>query len=465
MLVAKGLFLKNRKPLVILCYPRINYESNYRYSWIPYSLMIIADAIIQQGLVDVEIFDANGQSDDIFKNLVLREKERLISVGFSIMTGGSQINHAIELADWLCRHIPNALKIFGGPHVNVLPEQTLRHPVVDCCIVGPGQITFPSVLKAILGLHSWSSVPGCWRKLASGKVLSPSLIVPTDWKLHPILNWSRFDLSSYIRQEEAVAERTLNYISSYGCIYRCQFCYEQIYQNKYHYLSSSQVLDDFEYLQSSYDLGGIKIYDANFFVNRPRVEEFIRVCRQRPINLRWAASIHPRDILFFQKRNSNFLNELHQSGCSRLLIGAESGDDSVLKQTIRKSVTAEEIFECARMVDSSGIRGAFTFILGFPEESRKQKNNTIELAHNIFELSSLPEIRFHGFQPYPGTSLFDVALRGGYVAPNCLEGWSDCDYYENLQTPWLDEDDKAIIDRYSKKDGRRNSDAQERGVS
>lgn len=428
-------------------------------------MMFIADTIIQQGLVDVEIVDANTQSDDIFKNMVLHEKERLLAVGFSIMTGGAQISHAIDLADWLCHHVPNALKIFGGPHVNVLPEQTILHPVVDCCMVGAGQITFPRGVEAILDLCSWSSVPGCWRKLPSGEILRPSLMVPSDWELQPIFNWSRFDLSSYVRQEEAVAARTLNYISSYGCSYRCQFCYEQIYQNKYHFFSASQVLDDFEYLQSSYDLGGIKIYDANFFVNKPRVEEFISGCRKRLINFRWAASIHPRDILFFQKRNPNFMKELYQSGCTRLLIGAESGDDNVLKQTIRKSVTAEEILECARMVDSSGIRGAYTFILGFPEESRKQKDNTLKLAHSIFELPSSPEIRFHGFQPYPGTPLFDVAERGGFVAPTSLDGWSDCDYYENLKIPWLDDYDKETIERYSKIDGRRNSNAQDRGVA
>lgn len=453
--------MKNDKPLVILCYPRINFETNYRYSWIPYSLIFIADAIIQQGLVDVEIFDANDQSDDCFKNMVLREKNRLLTVGFSIMTGGAQISHAIELADWLRRHAPNALKIFGGPHVNVLPEQTLRHPVVDCCIVGAGQITFPSAIEAILNLRTWSEVPGGWRKLTSGEVLRPSLIVPPDWKLQPIYNWSRFDLSSYVREEEAVATRTLNYISSYGCCYKCQFCYEQIYQNKYYCLPASKIIHDFEYLQSTYNVGGIKIYDANFFVNKSRVDEFIQGYRQRMINLLWAASIHPRDILIFQKRNPNFLKELHQCGCTRLLIGAESGDDDVLKQTIRKSVTAAEILECARMVDSSGIRGAYTFILGFPGENRKQKDNTLELAHSIYKLPSSPEIRFHGFQPYPGTPLFDVAVSSGFVAPNSLEGWSDCDYYENLQNPWLDEDDKANINRFSKIDGRRNSNTQD----
>lgn len=453
----KGSHLKELKPLVILCYPRINYESNYRYSWIPYSLMFIADALIQQGLVDVEIFDANVQSDNIFKELVTCEKARLLAVGFSIMTGGAQIRHAIELADWLKGNAPNALKVFGGPHVNVLPEQTLCYPVVDCCMVGAGQLTFPSGVEAILGLRSWDTVPGIWRKLASGEVIAPYLIIPSSWELQPIFNWSRFDLSSYVRQEESVADRTLNYISSYGCCYRCQFCYEQIYQNKYHCLSASQVLDDFEYMQSHYDLGGIKIYDANFFVNKARVEEFIREYRQRSINLKWAASIHPRDILYFQKRDPNFMKELHQSGCTRLLIGAESGNDDVLKQTIMKSVTSEEILECARMVDSSGIRGAYTFILGFPEESRQQKDNTLELAHRIFELPSLPEIRFHGFQPYPGTPLFDVAVKGGFIAPTCLEQWSDCDYYENIQNPWLDGKDKATIERFSKIDGRRNS--------
>lgn len=451
--------MKSNKPLVILCYPRINYELNYKYSWIPYSLIYIADAIIQHGLVDVMIFDANEQPDDDFKTMVSREKERLLAVGFSIMTGGAQIRHSVELADWLGQHASKALKVFGGPHVNVLPEQSMLHPSVDYCLVGPGQITFPLFLEAVLSMRPWSAAPGIFRKLSSGEIKKPSLPLPDTWEFKPISNWANFELSSYVRREEAVADRTLNYISSYGCCYLCQFCYEQIYHKKYNRLTASQVLDDFEYLQVTYDVGGIKIYDANFFVDKIRVEQFMHGCRERLPNLQWAASIHPKDILILQNRSPNFLKDLRQIGCNRLLIGAESGDNDVLKNTIRKSVTQEEILECARMVDSSGIRGAYTFILGFPGETRAQKDKTRNLAEKIYQLPSSPEVRFHGFQPYPGTPLFEVAQKAGFVPPNSLEGWSDCNYYENLLNPWLDEVDKAEIQRFSKVTGRRNSDS------
>jgi anaerobic magnesium-protoporphyrin IX monomethyl ester cyclase len=50
-------------------------------------------------------------------------------------------------------------------------------------------------------------------------------------------------------------------------------------------------------------------------------------------------------------------------------------------------------------------------------------------------LTPTPETRVHLFAPYPGTPLYDDALRQGFRPPESFEGWSKFDYYES-QTPW-----------------------------
>ena len=73
------------------------------------------------------------------------------------------------------------------------------------------------------------------------------------------------------------------------------------------------------------------------------------------------------------------------------------------------------------------------------------------------ELASLPtspEVRFHGFAPYPGTPMYEDAIAGGFVQPKTLEEWSRFDYY-SMQTPWLTTEDEEVIRAWSKATGRR----------
>ena len=110
--------------LVMLTYPRIDFKDNYACTWLPYSILYIADALRTQGLVDVLVYDANVPQSRSFESVVRENAERLLAVGFSIMTGGQQIESALVMAKTVQENVPHAVRMFGGPHVNVLPDQT-----------------------------------------------------------------------------------------------------------------------------------------------------------------------------------------------------------------------------------------------------------------------------------------------------------------------------------------------------
>jgi len=40
------------------------------------------------------------------------------------------------------------------------------------------------------------------------------------------------------------------------------------------------------------------------------------------------------------------------------------------------------------------------------------------------------------YAPYPGTPLYQDAIKHGFVAPKTLDDWANYDYYE-VQTPWI----------------------------
>ena len=448
--------MSNDRKLVVLAYPRIDFKDNYECTWLPYSVLYIADALRSQGqgLVDVLVYDGNIHQSQSFESIVKENAARLLAVGFSIMTGGSQIQFALEMAKVVHDSAPHAIRMFGGPHANVLPVQTCRHPLVDLVTVGPGQYVVPPVVEALLRGVSPRGLPGVWTKDRDGNVVTPR---PFDvgWKADGLRHWDVIDATPYIKKDdELLGERVLNYISSFGCCYRCRFCYEQQYGRRYHAISAEKVIEDVSGLADKYRLSGVKFYDADFFVNQVRAERIYTQLAKLPSSLAWAASIHPNDVLRIVKSDSDGMRRMADCGCKRLLMGVESGDRRVLEDVVQKMTSPEKILEAARTIDEAGIRGAYTFIIGFPGETDVEKQHTVEFAMELAALPTSPEVRFHGFAPYPGTPMYEDAVAGGFVQPETLEEWSRFDYY-SMRTPWLTPEDEEVIRAWSKATGRR----------
>jgi radical SAM superfamily enzyme YgiQ (UPF0313 family) len=54
--------------------------------------------------------------------------------------------------------------IWGGPHPSLVPEQTLRHPLVDIIVVNEGDRTILELVKAlasaVIGVRRWPTPEG-----------------------------------------------------------------------------------------------------------------------------------------------------------------------------------------------------------------------------------------------------------------------------------------------------------------
>ena len=422
-------------PLVILAYPKIDHEKNYVYYWMPFSTLALAKVILDSNLAEVVLFDGNQETHEAWEELLDQHLGRTLCVGISIMTGGGQIAHGIRMASAVRTRGDTPL-VFGGPHVNVLPEQTLSHPFVDAVLVGPGQLSFGPYVESLLGMRQMSMVPGLIAKSPLGVVRGPRN--PAQVQNLAGYPWQLIDVERYVRDDPTVSGRTLNYVSSQGCIYKCRFCYELTYKRKYSKIPAQALLIEIQELVTRFNLTGIKFYDADWFVDIKRAYEFSAGLIERGLQLRWAASVNPNDILRARKMLPHFVRQLARSGCSRLLMGVESGSNRVLQEIVQKEITREQIFDVARELAAEGILGSYTFIVGFPGETSDEQDETFELIERLWALEPQPETRVHLFAPYPGTPLFEDALSAGFVAPAELEDWARFDYYES-QTPWTND--------------------------
>jgi anaerobic magnesium-protoporphyrin IX monomethyl ester cyclase len=426
-----------RRPLVILLYPKVDHEKDYVYFWMPFSLLTLAKPLLDDGLADVLLFDGNQTTDEEWSRFLDEHLDRALCIGVSVMTGGGQIGHALDLVR-VAKERPNCPPVvIGGPHVNVLGEQTAQHELVDAVLVGPGQNSMPAFVTALTNNAAWDQVPGLIARRGGELVRGP--INPPRTGIMGQYPWHLLDIERYVRDDPTVAPRTLNYVSSQGCVYKCQFCYELTYQRKYSAMAADGLVADIDDLQRRFGLNGIKFYDADWFVNLKRAAAFCEGVIEGSLDLKWAASINPNDILKARRAGIPLLKLVAESGGSRLLMGVESGNDRVLRDVVRKEVTRAQILDVAQEIADHGVLGSYTFIVGFPDESDAEVDDTYSLIEELRTLDPMPETRVHLFAPYPGTPLYDDAVRAGFEPPSTLDGWSHFDYYDS-QTPWTSEE-------------------------
>jgi len=413
---------------IIFVYAKIEFSDNYPCSWIPYSMLSLASSLDLHDW-EVVVFDGNRKDKEEFNKILVHIKPSVVA--FSIMTGGGQIKNALELASIVKNYDASIINVFGGPHVNILPVQTLKHLLVDVVVVGLGQGIIKDLLRAIISRTDMSNLPGVYYKY-KGKIYLGQEPKPLSSLTQ--YNFDLINVHDYIQYDRTISDKTINYIASQGCIYDCRFCYEYIYKKKYYKMPIDFIKRDLMFFDNN-NITGVKFYDANFFVDFNHAVNISEILKSH--NLKWAASIHPKNILKSENGRVNLLlKNLQKSNCQRLLMGIESGSDRILAETIRKRANKNEMVYAAKRIAEYGILGSYTFMIGFPDETPEERKETFDFIESLWKITPRPETNIHIYLPYPGTPLYKEALEMGFIPPNSLEGWSYFSYYKAM-TPWI----------------------------
>ncbi|HRG68437.1 MAG TPA: radical SAM protein [Saprospiraceae bacterium] len=424
---------------IILYHPATHHERFYSFYWIPYSLLAIASMVSDE--YEVVIIDDNLEDNIVdFQSLT----KNCLCVGISSMTG-HQITGGLNFAGEIKKQNPNIPIIWGGPHPTILPELTITHQFVDVIILGQGEYAFLEVVnrlkknETLLGIESVIFKEG-------QHIIHNSRAVLKDKKELPLFPFDLIDVKKYIRNDEKIGTHILNYVSSQGCPYECAFCSEvALYDRKWKSYGVERIMNDINYLINEGGANAIKFYDANFFVNISTVMRFASSLVEKNYGITWAASGHPKTLNMLKEEQWRLLN---QSKCSRLLIGAESGSQEALN-IIKKDITPELVIELANKCSRFDVVGSFTFVVGFPNCTDKDEiEKTLEIASEIRSIDSRHDVKIHFYAPYPGTPLFNEAIKAGFKIPNTLAQWAEFDYY-TIETPWVDNKWEPIIHKFN----------------
>ena len=377
---------------------------------IPLSLLYIAQPLIEDG-IDVEIIDQRLEKD-FFSRLHQRITPDLICIGISCITG-SQIEQVIRISEFI-RKVTDTPIVLGGPHPTLLPEQTLESGLIDYVVIGKGEVPFLNLVRALKASGPIQGIAQVGYKEDGRIVIHKGLVPEINVRTIPYHLVSRYGRPS-----------TIPIISSYGCPYHCTFCVEKVLHPTYCELPIPDVLF---MVKEALSLGPecIDFVDDNFLLNRKRVIELFSLCQGKSLDFRWLCTGRVDKVLSLDDKTMTFLRE---RGLVLIYFGIESGSPKIL-ELINKKITPEMVLELNLRLRREGIIPHYSFMAGFPTETREDVEKTISLMNRLKEENPGAVIwKINQYTPYPGTELFDLAIQKGFKPPEKFEEWSHVHFY------------------------------------
>ncbi len=308
--------------------------------------------------------------------------------------------------------MPDALTVLGGAHVSANPEQTAREPNADIAIFGEGELTLLEIVEQVEKGKKPAKIDGTAVKSGKGvKRNKPRQLLPNlDLLPFPARHLLPMDIYFGLqRQNYAFSMRypIIELISSRGCPGKCVFCaVHAIWGRCWRPRSAGNVVDEIEYCMQKYGAREVNFTDDNISLSKKRMIEICKEIIGRKLDIKW----HTPNGIAIWTLDKEVLAWMRKSGYYRAKFGLETGSSRMQKyigKNIDLAYAKEVIKECNR----AGIWTASSFMIGFPDETEEDINQTIEFANS----THLDFARFLIAQPYAGTQLFDQFAEKGLL--------------------------------------------------
>jgi anaerobic magnesium-protoporphyrin IX monomethyl ester cyclase len=408
--------MPNTKARVLLIYP----GRSVKFPRLPMSCLVLAAYLRQKGL-QVEILDTRLDGHKA------KKWSEYLCIGISSMSG-VQLRFAIEIAKAIKKESPLVPLVWGGAHVSFYPNESAQSPFVDYVVRGEGEEAFSDLIEKVILTKTQSQIAGVTfyngDKLFSGPVRKH-----LDLDTLPFPAYDLLDIPRYADSLEG-----FSYESSRGCPHRCNFCYNDFFHSSdWRVKSPEKVALELGRIKKEIGINKIYFIDDNFMVSLSRVKE---ICLQiNCLGLQWASTCRADYLAKYSRRDLLFLKE---KGCLYLQYGAESGSLQQLEY-LKKDITPEDILASVRNCVEAGIMPVVSFMIGFPQETEKERIQTIDLYDRIMELADTVEVNgIFIYTPYPATILYNEAVRLGFRERKQLEDWIDWRFSDTKAITWLD---------------------------
>ena len=368
-----------------------------------------------------------------------------------------------------------AITILGGPHLTLMPHESMKKPQVDLVVRGEAEQTIIEIMHALgkdpgrlsiahqehdgqadnrsqsipLRLFDpaagWEAILGLsWRDLDGEIHHNAPRPLADDLDAIPFPAHRLFKIDGYTNLNPLTDgldphARAYTIVTSRGCPYKCTYCSKPITGDTWRGRSVENVVAEWRWLVEDLEATEIGVTDDVWNLDRQRAKDLCRALIDHGLtHVPWV-TIHGMKV---NNTDQELFELMKAAGCKRVGFGVENGDDWVLRHLIKKGQTVDMARKAFRWARQAGLQTMGFFIYGMPGETEETMEKTTRLA---LELD--PDLAHFLFAaPYPGTELWQILEQEGLVSSQDMD-WSQLAIQDDQAHFAVGDLDKETIER------------------
>lgn len=376
----------------------------------PLGLMYVA-AVLEKAGHAVQIYDADPEYQATIINEIKEFNPDLI--GLSFLTVGYQ--RAFNFCNSLRKAMPDKIYCSGGVHTSVKPKETLEAFDLDFIVVGEGEDTMVEVCERLGNGGDLTGVNGVMYRKDGEIIVNERREMIKDLDTIPFPARHLIDMKPYLKPPGIIRghadSNQTTIVTSRGCPFQCIYCgSHNIFGRKTRRRSVKNVVDEIEHLHKNFGITGIYYCDDTFTLSPKWVREYCEELKKRNLPIKWAGQSR------VDQTDIELMKLMKESGLVQLDFGVESGSEKILK-VLGKGGAGDRVSQIKnsfKLCKELDIRTLATFIIGNPEETRADIEQSFQVAKDI----DADYTAFYFLTPYPGTAIYEMAIEKGWLDPN-----------------------------------------------
>lgn len=448
---------KIKLPKVLLIQPPA-FTNNFRTDLspnVPLGICYIG-AMLEKHGYEVEILDAFidgwdqeerissemtlvGLSHDQIKSIIAEKKPDIVGIS-SMFTMQRENAHRVASS---AKEVNRAIKvIMGGAHPTAAPEMVLKDENVDAVVLAEGDNTIIPLLEALTKGTDLGAVDGIGYRDSDGKQIihEKTMQIPDidslPFPARHLVPMEKYFKLNFRHGGINKRDRATSMISSRGCQYYCNFCTAfKVFTRTPRIRSVDSVIAEIDHLVQTYGVNEIYFEDDQLLAKRKHTIKILDKMIERNYNLAWDT---PNGISSWIL-NEEVIQKMKQSGCYRVNLAIESGNQWVLENIINKPVKLELIPEIVRLIRKYDMEvGTFIVVGNIGDKGVETLDQVSDSFRFARKLGVRPFVSY--LTPYPGAEVLRVAEDNNYLISGFK--WEDLVITkQNITTPlWTPEE-------------------------
>jgi len=289
--------------------------------------------------------------------------------------------------------------VLGGSGFSIFPQRLLELAGADFGICGEGEAAFVSLINALEENRCPDTIPGLVFRQDGRVMINAPSTCSFDREL------SDSDRPGSVASHYLRTTGVLNLQTQRGCGFRCCYCTYPLIEGRQHRRRPPElVAAEFKLLQRQ-GARYVSVVDSVFNSSPRHVTEVCEALLRLDVKLPWGCFLRPQGL------TPELMKLMARAGLSHIEFGSDSFCDEVLA-SYHKDFTFDDILHSSVLAKRENVDYCHFLISGGPGETHATLRKGFQNSQQLNDAVILAVV---GIRVYPGTPLFERAVREGRI--------------------------------------------------